>query len=148
MATERVAFVTTWFDEVWKKGRLSAIDELLSEDATMHGLGEAGADVTGPEAFKPFVERLRGAFPDIEVKIEQTIEEGDLIASRWVATMTHQGDHLGVPASGKKVSVTGMSIARIRDGKMVEGWNNWDMLSLMQQVDAFQPAAQLMPNNA
>lgn len=148
MSTEQVAFITTWFEEVWKKGRLSAIDEMFAEHGTMHGLGEAGADVTGPAAFKPFVERLRGAFPDIEVNVEQTIEEGDLIASRWVATMTHQGDHLGVPATGKRVSVTGMSIARIRDGKMVEGWNNWDMLSLMQQVDAFQPAAQLMPDNA
>ena len=138
MAVERAAFLPTWFDEIWNKGRLDAIEELFAEDGVMHGLGEAGGRVAGPAAFRPFVERLRGAFPDIEVK-------GELIASRWVATMTHKGDHLGVPASGKRVSVTGMSMARLRDGKMVEGWNNWDMLSLMQQVDAIQPAAQLLP---
>jgi len=145
MAVERAAFLTTWFGEIWNKGRLNAIEDLFAEDGVMHGLGEAGGDVAGPAAFRPFVERLRGAFPDIEVKVEQVIDDGEMIASRWVATMTHQGDHLGVPASGKRVSVTGMSMARLRDGKMVEGWNNWDMLSLMQQVDAIQPAAQLLP---
>jgi steroid delta-isomerase-like uncharacterized protein len=145
MAAERAAFVTTWFDEIWNKGRLDAIDELLAEDGIVHGLGEAGGEVSGPAAFRPFVERLRGAFPDIEVKVEQVVDDGDLIAARWVATMTHTGDHLGMPASGKRVTVTGMSMTRLRDGKLVEGWNNWDMLSLMQQVDAIQPAAQLLP---
>ena len=145
MAAERAAFVTTWFDEIWNKGRLDAIDELLAEDGIVHGLGEAGGEVSGPAAFRPFVERLRGAFPDIEVKVEQVVDDGDLIAARWVATMTHTGDHLGTPASGKRVIVTGMSMTRLRDGKLVEGWNNWDMLSLMQQVDAIQPAAQLLP---
>ena len=145
MSTERVAFMTTWFDEIWNNGRLNAIEELFAEDGVMHGLGEAGTDVTGPAAFRPFVERLRGAFPDIEVKVESVVDDGEMLAARWVATMTHEGDHLGVPASGKRVSVTGMSMARLRDGKMVEGWNNWDMLSLMQQVDAIQPAAQLLP---
>jgi len=145
MAAERAAFVTTWFDEIWNKGRLDAIDELLAEDGIVHGLGEAGGEVSGPAAFRPFVERLRGAFPDIEVKVEQVVDDGDLIAARWVATMTHTGDNLGMPASGKRVTVTGMSMTRLRDGKLVEGWNNWDMLSLMQQVDAIQPAAQLLP---
>ena len=145
MSTERAAFMTTWFDEIWNNGRLDAIEELFAEDGVMHGLGEAGTDVTGPAAFRPFVERLRGAFPDIEVKVEQVVDDGKCIAARWVATMTHKGDHLGVPASGKRASVTGMSMARLRDGKMVEGWNNWDMLALMQQVDAIQPAAQLLP---
>jgi len=145
MAAERAAFVTTWFDEIWNKGRLDAIDELLAEDGIVHGLGEAGGEVSGPAAFRPFVERLRGAFPDIEVKVEQVVDDGDLIAARWVATMTHMGDNLGMPASGKRVTVTGMSMTRLRDGKLVEGWNNWDMLSLMQQVDAIQPAAQLLP---
>ena len=146
MASESVRFVETWFEEVWKKGRLSAVDEMMAPSATMHGLGEAGQDVSGPAGFKPFVERLRGAFNDIEITIQQTIEQDDLIASRWVANMTHTGDDLGVPATGKHVTVTGMSIARLQNGKMVEGWNNWDMLSLMQQIGAQEPPATLMPN--
>ena len=148
MAVERAAFLTTWFDEIWNKGRLNAIEELFAGDGVMHGLGEAGGDVAGPAEFRRFVERLRGAFPDIEVKVEQVIDDGELIASRWVATMTHQGDHLGVPASGKRVSVTGMSMARLRDGKMVEGWNNWDTMALMEQIGALHQGVALIAPNA
>jgi predicted ester cyclase len=53
---------------------------------------------------------------------------------RWSAVMTHTGDHLGVPASHKKVEISGITIARIDDGKIVEGWDNWDQLALMQQI--------------
>ena len=145
MATESVKFVETWFEEVWRKGNLDAIDEMLAPDAVMHGLGGMDTDVAGPEGFKPFVLQLRGAFPDIEVHIEQTVEQGDLIASRWVATMTHQGDHLGPVATNRRVQVTGMSIARLKDGKMIEGWNNWDTMAMMQQIGALTPNAVLMP---
>ena len=145
MATDSVKFVETWFEEVWKKGNLNAVDSMLAPDAVMHGLGGADTDVAGPAGFKPFVEQLRGAFPDIEVRIEQTIEQGDLIASRWVATMTHQGDQLGPAATNRRVQVTGMSIARLKDGKMVEGWNNWDTMAMMEQIGALNPAASLMP---
>ena len=145
MSTEAVRFVKTWFEEVWKKGRLSALDEMLAEDGVIHGLGEAGTDVIGPAAFKPFVERLRGAFNDIEVTVEETVEQGDLIAACWVVHMTHTGPDLGVAPSGQHAVVTGMSISRLKDGKMVEGWNNWDMLALMQQIGAMQTQAQLLP---
>ena len=57
-----------------------------------------------------------------------------MIASRWTATMLHTGDGLGVPATGRPVTVTGMSMARLRNGRMVEGWNNWDTMELMQQI--------------
>ena len=144
MSIESDTFVHRWFKEVWNAGRVSAIDEMLAEDAVTHGLGEPGVDIRGPAAFKPFVARLRGAFPDIEVTVEQTIAEGDWIASRWNASMTHRGGDLGVPASGRRVTVTGMSMARIRDGKMVEGWNNWDTLSLMQQIGAISSPARVL----
>lgn len=144
MSIESDSFAHRWFNEVWNKGRVSAIDEMLAEDAVTHGLGEAGVEIRGPAAFKPFVARLRGAFPDIAVTVEQTIAEGDWIASRWSARMTHSGDDLGVPATGKHVTVTGMSMARVREGKMIEGWNNWDMLGLMQQIGGTSPPASLL----
>ena len=134
MAPTQDTFVHRWFERVWNKGDVRAIDDMMSADALMHGLGEAGADVRGPDGFKPFQAKLRGAFPDIQVSIDETVEQGDLIASRWTANMTHLGDDLGVPATGRRVTVTGMSMARLRDGIMVEGWNNWDTMSLMQQI--------------
>ena len=136
MRAESVRFVETWFEEVWRKGRPEAIDEMVADDAVMHGLGGADAVVRGGAGFKPFVAQMRGAFPDVDIRPMQMIEEDDLIATRWVATMTHQGDQLGVPATGRHVSITGMTIVRLRDGKIVEAWNNYDQLSLMQQIGA------------
>ena len=142
MASEAVKFVKTWFEEVWHQGNLAAVDAMMAPDAVMHGLN--GADVTGPSEFKPFVEQFRGAFPGMEIHVEQTIEQGDLIASRWVAKMRHDGDTLG-PPTHNEVQVTGMSIARLRDGRMVEGWNDWDRLTLMQAIGAVQPAQPAAP---
>jgi len=104
--------------------------------------------VNGAAAFKEFAARLRGAFPDIHVRIDQTIEEGDMIAARWTATMTHSGDQLGIAPTGQRVGVTGMSMARLRDGIMVEGWNNWDTMALMEQIGALHQGIRLVPANA
>jgi len=76
--------------------------------------------------------------------IDDTITEGDKVAARWTARMTHRGDHLGIPATNRQVVITGMSIVRVRDGQIVEGWNNWDIMSLMQQLGADRPAATLL----
>ena len=145
MRAESVQFVETWFEEVWRKGSSEAIDQMVADDAVMHGLGEADAVVRGGAGFKPFVQLMRGAFPDVDIRPMQMIEEDDLIATRWVATMTHQGDQLGVPATGRRVSVTGVTIVRLRDGKIVEAWNHYDQMSLMQQIGALQPGVALLP---
>src|SRR5215216_1369936 len=108
MPPARDTFVHRWFEQVWNQGNLDAIDQMMAPDAAMHGLGE-GAGVNGAEAFKAFATRLRSAFPDIRVTVIETIEEGDMIAGRWTATMTHQGDDLGIAATGRHVGVTGMS---------------------------------------
>ena len=134
MSVENVAVVRSWFEEVWNKGRVDAIDEMLAADAIVHGLGEPGVDVQGADAFKAFFAKLRDAFPDVVFTVDQTIAEGDWVASRWTARATHRGDTLGMPATGRRISVTGMSMARIRDGQLVESWNNWDIMGLMQQL--------------
>ena len=143
MSPDRITFVHRWFDEVWNQGRLEAIDELMAPDAAMHGLGD-GAGVNGAAAFKDFVVRLRGAFPDIQITVAETVVEGDMIASRWTATMTHSGDQLGLAPTGRRVGVTGMSMARLRDGVMVEGWNNWDTMALMEQIGALHQGVRLV----
>ena len=145
MRAESVRFVDTWFEEVWRKGRLEAIDEMVADDAVMHGLAEPGAVARGGAGFKPFVARMRAAFPDVDIRPQQLVEEDDVIVTRWVATMTHQGDQLGVPATGRRVSIDGVTIVRLRDGKIVEAWNHYDQLSLMQQIGALQPRVALLP---
>lgn len=144
MSDENVALMHRWFEEVWNKGRSGAIDEMLAADGVAHGLGETGVDVVGPEGFKPFFEKLRGAFGEFEVTIEETVAEGDKVAARWTVRLTHTGDQLGIPATGKRAIVSGMSIIQVSDGKIAEAWNNWDILGLMQQVGAMRSAVTLL----
>lgn len=136
MSAEQVELVHRWFEQVWNRGRLEAVDEMLSADAVGHGLGAPGVEVRGPEGFKPIVTQFRGAFPDVEMTVEQTITEGEWIATRWSARATHGGDGLGLRPTGLRITTTGMSMARVRDGQFVEVWGNWDMFGLLQQIDA------------
>lgn len=144
MSKENVALVYRWFDEVWNKGRAEAIDEMFAADGIAHGLGEVGVDVKGPAAFKPFFEKLRGAFSDFEVTVEDALAEDDKVAARWTARLTHAGDQLGIPATNQQAVVSGMTFARVKDGQIIEAWNNWDIHGLMQQLGAAQPAATLL----
>lgn len=133
MPQSALQVVTRWFDEVWNEGREAAMEELLAPHASVHGTG-GEAPVVGPAGFKPFYKELRHGFPDIRFTIDDGIEHGETAALRWRARMTHKGDHLGIPATGKTIEVTGMSFVRVRDGKVQEAWNNWDMLTLMHAL--------------
>jgi steroid delta-isomerase-like uncharacterized protein len=132
---DNAEFIRRWFEEVWNKGRMDAIDEMGSADAVGHGQAEHSVDL-GLVEFKQFVRSLRSAFPDIHVTIHDTLAQGDRVVARWSATMTHTGPFLGIAATGRKATVTGMSIQRIVDGKIVEGWDNWDQLGLLVQIGA------------
>jgi steroid delta-isomerase-like uncharacterized protein len=129
------ALVRRWFEEVWNKGRAEAIDEMFAADGIAHGLSDdAENPLRGPADFKPFHETFRGAFPDIEVIVEDMIAEGDKVAARCAVRGKHTGDHLGVAASNAPVDFTGVSIVRIKDGKIVEAWNNFDFMRMNQQI--------------
>jgi steroid delta-isomerase-like uncharacterized protein len=131
MSAENKALAHRWFDEVWNKGQASSIDELLAGDAVVYGLGE---NLQGPAGFKPFHDAYRGAFPDLSIRLEEVITEGDKVAVRWSATGTHRGDTLGFPATGKRVQMTGMAFLKVKGGQFVEGWNTFDQLGMLQQL--------------
>lgn len=139
MAQENSALIRRWFEEVWNNGRMEAIDEMASPDVVGHGQAQHAIDI-GIEQFRNFATDLRNAFPDMQVTIDQTIEEGDKVVAHWTSTMTHKGAFLGFAPTGKKATVTGISIQRIANGKIVEGWDNWDQLGLLVQIGAV-PAA-------
>ncbi len=129
------ALVQRWFEEVWNKKRPEAIDEMLSPDAIVHGLlDDAENPLKGPAGFKPFHETFRGAFPDVEVVIEDMVAEGDKVAARCSVRAKHSGDNLGIAASNAPVDFTGIAIARIEDGKIVEAWNNFDFMRMNRQI--------------
>jgi len=131
MLAENKVLVRRWFEEVWNKGREAAIDEMLAEHCLVHGLGN---DIRGPEEFKRFHSAYRSAFPDIAIHIDHIVAEGDIVAVSWRCTGTHRGNGLGFAATGRKVQLNGMSFVRIEQGRLVEGWNSFDQLGMLQQI--------------
>lgn len=132
-----------WFEEVWNKGRAEAIDEMADPDVIGHGLVDSsGNEVRGVEAFKSFYESFRGAFPDIQVIIEDTVTEGDKVVARCTVKATHTGEGLGIGPTGKAVEFTGMCMTIEKDGKIAESWNSFDFLTMMQQIGLISPPGQ------
>ena len=123
----------TWFEDVWNQGKEETIDRLFATDGLGHGLPGDGP-LRGPEAFKPFFGNFRGAFPNIRVDVIRTVTEGDMVAAHCRVTGTHTGHHLGIAATGKPAEFSGMCIARIRNGQIVEAWNSFDFLTFYQQL--------------
>jgi steroid delta-isomerase-like uncharacterized protein len=95
----------------------------------------APAFTGGIEAWKKFQSKYRKAFPDHRLAIEDQIAEGDKVVTRWTTQGTHKADLPGIPATGKHVKITGITISRLSNGKIVEEWQNWDALGLLQQLD-------------
>ena len=122
------------FEEVGNKGRESAIDELLRPDAIAHGLADIGGPLPAPETFRRFYRQFRSGIPDVRITVDQVIGEGDTTAIRFTAHGTHSGDGLGVTATGRKVRVTGICMMRWKDGRIAEGWNEFDAAGLMRQI--------------
>jgi steroid delta-isomerase-like uncharacterized protein len=145
---ENVELMRRWFKEVWNEGKTQTIYELLSADAIGIGQLEDGSPLRGPAEFLPLVERLRGAFPDINIAVQDAFGAEDKVVLRWSATMTHRGDHLGMPASGKRVRISGMTIARIRDKQIIEGWDNWDQLGMLKQIGAYESSQTTLRKSA
>jgi len=136
---QNIQLVRRWFQEVWNDGRIETVYELLSPDGV--ATGQRGADkvIRGPKEFDKFVREIRGAFPDIKVTVEDIFGADDKVVMRWSAIMTHTGDALGMPATGRIVRSRGITIAKIVDGQIVEGWDNWDQLGMLEQIGAYNP---------
>ena len=131
---ENILLMRRWFQEVWNEERTKTIYDLLPENAIGVGQDQPGVEIYGPAGFVALFNRIHGAFPDMKVTVEDVFGADDKVVVRWSAVMTHTGDHLGIPATNKKVRITGITITRIENGKIVQGWDNWDQLALMQQV--------------
>ncbi|MEK6230088.1 MAG: ester cyclase [Actinomycetota bacterium] len=123
-----------WFD-AWNTGELDLLDEIVAPDAVDHDRYNPNAS-DGLEGAKRTVAMYREAFPDIAFTVDDVIAEGDKVVVRWTATGTHQGEIMGIPATGNKSTVSGIGIDRFEDGKIVEAWNAWDTLGMMQNIGA------------
>ncbi|MCP4756999.1 MAG: ester cyclase [Proteobacteria bacterium] len=131
---ENKAIVRRGFEEGWNKGNLAIFDELMATDVLYHA-----AEIRSLEAFKQLVTADLAAYPDLQITIEDMIAEGDKVVVRYTFRGTQEGETQGIPPTGKHVTVTGISICRCAGGKIVEEWENWDDLGLLQQLGVIPP---------
>lgn len=131
MSEENKAVIRRWVEELWNKGDLSTVEELFSQEWVNH---TPAGDESGLDSIRQEVPRRRAAFPDLQMTIEDLVAEGDKVAVRVRMIGTQEGEYRGLRAKGNKVDIWAVTIRRIRNGKMVEGWTLHDSAVFMRQL--------------
>jgi steroid delta-isomerase-like uncharacterized protein len=121
-------------EDVWNAGNSDAVDAIFAPDFVAHDPDRPGLD--GPEAVKRSVAMFHRVFPDFAITCDDFFLAGDTVVWRWTMTGTHSGPLLGVEATGRPVAITGISMFRLRDELLREGWINWDALGVLRQLGA------------
>ena len=138
MSTEdNKALAQRWLEEVWNKGDLSLIDELIAPNYVLHDPTRPG--LRGRAGIKESIAMFRTAFPDLHFTIEDQVAESEKIVTRYTVQGTQMGPLMGIPATGKQGTITGIDIYRIMDGQIEEAWSNWDTLGLLQRIGVIPP---------
>ena len=133
-AENNKSLMRRYFEEVWQKGNPAAVDHFLAPTYQRY-LSPKAAPLT-LDGQRQRLDGFRAAFPDIQLTIEDMVAEGDRIAFRSTMRGTHQGVFLGIPPTGKYVTVTLIDIVRIENGKIVEQWGGPDLFDLLKQLGA------------
>ena len=134
MSEQNKALSKRNIEEVWNQRKLAVIDELVSANSVLHDPTVPGGTVTGSQGYRQFVEIYLAAFPDLHFTIQDQFADGDKVATRWIGSGTNKGALMGIPPTGKRSTVTGITIDRYQDGKAVESWVNYDALGMFQQL--------------
>ncbi len=127
---ENKAIVRLFFEQAWSEGDLSVVDDLVATSAD----NASPDEMPGTAGIKQFIALYRTGMPDTRMTVQDQIAEGDRVATHWSGEGTHQGDFMGIAATGKRVTVRGISLYRLAGGKIVEGYDAWDKLELAEQL--------------
>lgn len=130
---EHKVLVSRIADDIWNRGDLAVIDQIMTANAKYHGPHMPNG-LGSRDDWKRAIEMYRNAFPDSHITFEDLIASGDTIIGRWTATATHTGQLPGVETTGKQITIGGITIYRFADGKIVESWEQLDMLGMWQQL--------------
>jgi steroid delta-isomerase-like uncharacterized protein len=130
-AKDPATIARRWFDEVWNERRDDSVDELMSPDAYGH---IEGGEARGPDDFRKMRAMFLDALPDVRIEVEDVVAEGDRAAVRWRAVGTHAGEGFGFPATKQQVHVRGTTWMTVRDGRIVEGWDTWNLGGLLESL--------------
>jgi steroid delta-isomerase-like uncharacterized protein len=119
--------------DIINSGNLGDADAVIASDVVEHEQ-MPGFTGSGSEVFRHFVTTFRSAFPDLRIRAEDMVAEGDKVGVRFTMSGTHRGDFNGIPPTGKQFQINGIEMVRIANGKVAEHWGNTDSLSFMQQL--------------
>jgi steroid delta-isomerase-like uncharacterized protein len=123
-----------FFEEVFTKGKMDAITEIFAANHVNHGPGTLQDLPDGPEGVRQVVSFYRKAFPDTQFTIDEQVAEGDRVVTRWTVHGTQKGEMPGIPVTGRPATVTGVTVDRFVNGKIVESWGIFDQMGMLQQL--------------
>jgi len=138
VANQNIASGTRFFVDMLGKAEWKLADQLLAKDVVMHH-PSSPVPVEGSDRVVGFLSAFRAGFPDMTMKVDLVFGTSEMVAVRWRMNGTHTADLFGIPPTGKKVTVVGISLLRFADGKVVEDWVSEDSLGLMQQIQVIPP---------
>jgi len=125
-----------WFQRVWIEGKTEYIEAIAAPDVRIQGLDGSTHVTTGAAGFRAFYDQMHASFSEFDFTLDDVIGAGPAAAARWTMRLRHTGDGAGVPASGKSITVTGMTFVRVADGRITAGWNEWDRTTLLREIGA------------
>ena len=125
-------------EDLWDKGNLNIADDIFQQEFMDHD--PVQGQRPGLEGYKQMISAFKSAFPDLRVRNEDVIEDErqNKVVVRWTAQGTHTGELMQIPATGKKVSLKGVDILRVEDGKILERWGEFDALGMLAQLGVIQ----------
>jgi steroid delta-isomerase-like uncharacterized protein len=132
VSKEQNAVALGKFAEAVNTGKYELFDEAVAPDSVDHD--PAPGQVPGPKGYRAFFTDMRTAFPDLKADLAALVADDESIAFAYTLSGTHKGPLMGIPATGKKVSIRGVQLSKFRDGKMVERWGSSDQLGMLQQL--------------
>jgi steroid delta-isomerase-like uncharacterized protein len=139
------ALVRRWFSDVMTRGDMSVFDDICAvchpDFEMIRGVAQPAP--RGIDGTKELISGLRMAFPDLTATVDEQIAEGEKVVSLVTMTGTHQGDFMGIPATGRAFTIPGVSVWEVRGGHLISEWVSWDSMGMMQQLGiGSAPAAQ------
>jgi predicted ester cyclase len=138
MTASNKEIVRRALEEPWRD--TSVLDEVI--DAGYVGYDPATPEpLRGPDGAKNNVNQYRSAFEGAHITVKEQVAEGDFVATRWEGRGRHTGEIMGVAPTGRDVVVSGQTLSRLANGKIIEEWTNWDTLGMLQQIGAVPTAA-------
>jgi steroid delta-isomerase-like uncharacterized protein len=131
---ENKAIIRRYLDEAWNKDNWEVAEEVVAEDVVFHDQVRHGDFPPGREGVLAAMERIRTGMPDFHVDVHEIVAEGDLVAIRWSSPGTHTGMFNGMPPTGRVATLHAISMVRMKDGRIVEGWQEADVLGMVQEL--------------